>query len=145
MFCIVCGNGGATRNGDGMLCIAQSAASATAIEIAPLYCAKLRLRSRAMFNVTCSDYRAGGVLDADYVTWWNQLPHLTNAQVQYADAVFSYNGSMAQLRRRTGLDQVQACPVIELPAEKPDAIGVEQVPIEPTPNVPSCEASQIGV
>lgn len=70
---------------------------------------------------------------------------LTNAQVRYADAVLDYNGSLAQLRRRTGLDQVQSCPAIDLPAEKPEELGVGQVLIEPTPYRPSCEASQMGV
>ena len=70
---------------------------------------------------------------------------LTNAQIRYADAVLNYNGSLAQLRRRTGLDQVQSCPAIDLPAEKPEALGVGQILIEPTPYRPSCEASQMGV
>ena len=70
---------------------------------------------------------------------------LTNAQVRYADAVLNYNGSLAQLRRRTGLDQVQSCPAIDLPAEKPEELGVGQVLIEPTPYRSSCEASQMGV
>ena len=26
------------------------------------------------YKVTCSDYRAGGVLDADIITWWEQEP-----------------------------------------------------------------------
>ncbi len=70
---------------------------------------------------------------------------LTNAQIRYADAVFSYNSTIAQLRRRTGLDQIQACPTTSLPAEKPDEIGLEIVPIEPAPNLPGCESSPVSL
>ena len=69
---------------------------------------------------------------------------LTSALIRHADAVVLYNQSMAQLQRRTGLDQVQACPAIDLPAEKPET-DFERVLIEPVPNAPSCEASQTGV
>lgn len=75
-----------TRNGDGMACFASAAASAVAVEMNEAYCAKLRTRStRArgggpLFGVQCSDYRTAR-LDADFVTWWQQLPHLCNEGV----------------------------------------------------------------
>lgn len=69
---------------------------------------------------------------------------LTSAEVRYADAVLSYNGSLAELRRRTGLDQVKACPPLNLPGKKPEVDRMESVPIEPAPNTPACEASQLG-
>ena len=69
---------------------------------------------------------------------------LTSALISHADAVVFYNQSMAQLQRRTGLDQVQACPAIDLSTEKPET-DFERVLIEPVPNAPSCEASQTGV
>ena len=69
---------------------------------------------------------------------------LTSAEVRYADAVLSYNASLAELRRRTGLDQVKACPPLNLPGKKPEVDRMESVPIEPDPNTPACEASQLG-
>ncbi len=68
---------------------------------------------------------------------------LTSAQQRYANAVSDYNLALASLKRRTGLDQVVMCPPLNLPAEKP--LEEEQILIEPTPNLPACEASQIGV
>ncbi len=64
---------------------------------------------------------------------------LTNAEVRYADAINAYNVSIAELRRRTGLDQVLACPALNLPATKPTQADID-VPIEPQPNRPPCEA-----
>ena len=53
-----------TRNGDGMACFARVAKTATAVELSPPYCAKLRERSQIVeresgrgFRVVCSDYR----------------------------------------------------------------------------------------
>lgn len=75
-----------TRNGDGMLCFASVASRAVAIELDPAYCAALRERSRLnvdYFDVVCSDYRSpasAAAIDADYITWWQQPPHLHNAR-----------------------------------------------------------------
>jgi len=74
-----------TRNGDGMSCFTLHAKKATAIEMARRYCTSLESRSATIaaahpgrgFKVTCSDYRRGGVVDADIITWWEQAP-LTN-------------------------------------------------------------------
>ena len=65
---------------------------------------------------------------------------LTEAQVRYADAINAYNVSIAELRRRTGLDQVLACPALNLPATKPSQADIV-VPIEPQPNRLPCEVS----
>ena len=70
---------------------------------------------------------------------------LTRAQLRYVGAISDYNRSIAELRRYTGLDQVASCPTLRLPAEKPEESGVEAIPIEPAPNIPACEASQMGV
>ena len=64
---------------------------------------------------------------------------LTKAEVSYANAITEYNISIAELRRRTGLDQVLACPVLNLPSTKPDQVEVD-IPIDPQPNRPACEA-----
>ena len=74
-----------TRNGDGMGCFAIHARKATAIEYSKPYCISLENRSRALaktnpehfgksraYEVACSDYRQGGVLDGDYITWWER-------------------------------------------------------------------------
>ena len=75
-----------TRNGDGMACFALSAQKAIAIEYDEKYCRQLRNLSTAIeaqhpgksFQVTCSDFRKGGVLDADIITWWEMGPALLN-------------------------------------------------------------------
>ncbi len=64
---------------------------------------------------------------------------LTRAEVSYANAITDYNISIARLRRRTGLDQVLACPALNLPATKQTQEDID-VPIEPRPNRPACEA-----
>lgn len=61
---------------------------------------------------------------------------LTQAEVRYANAVASYNISLAELRRRTGLEQVQLCAPQNLPAIKPvvgeaDAVSVGTRPLQP--------------
>ena len=68
---------------------------------------------------------------------------LTQAEVRYADAITTYNTSLAQLRRRTGLDQVVACPAVSLTGMKPAEDQNYSVPIEPTTNLPACQASVI--
>ena len=62
---------------------------------------------------------------------------LTNAELRYAGAIKAYNTSLAQLRRRTGLDALVACNAVSLPAMKQE---LEQplIPIEPTPLKSAC-------
>ena len=69
---------------------------------------------------------------------------LTRAQLNYVDAIALYNITISELRRRTGLDQVDACPEVELPAAKPQPPSSEEIPIEPSPNIPACQASFLG-
>jgi OMF family outer membrane factor len=64
---------------------------------------------------------------------------LTRAEVNYANAITDYNVSIAELMRRTGLDQVLACPALNLPATKPNQVDLD-IPIDPQPNRPACEA-----
>jgi len=71
-----------TRNGDGISCFAQVARRATAIELSPAYCKKLRERSGRLHNSTgrhfavdCRSYRNAD-LDADVITWWAEEPIL---------------------------------------------------------------------
>lgn len=67
---------------------------------------------------------------------------LTRAEVSYSNAITNYNKRLAQLRRRTGLDLVLACPPQSLPAAKP--VDEAPIPIEPTPLIPACQAA-VGV
>jgi OMF family outer membrane factor len=69
---------------------------------------------------------------------------LTRAQLRYVTALADYNISIAELRRRTGLDQVAACPPLDLPGEPAQPGAAEEIPIEPTPNIPACQASLLG-
>jgi Outer membrane protein len=67
---------------------------------------------------------------------------LTNAEVRFSRAITDYNKRLAELRRRTGLDQVSACPARTLPAVKP--VGVSDIPVEPARLLPACEAANPG-
>lgn len=65
---------------------------------------------------------------------------LTQAEVRYSSAIADYNRNLADLRRRTGLDQIALCPAVNLPSTKPVVPGVTDVPVEPQPLVPACQA-----
>ncbi len=64
---------------------------------------------------------------------------LTSAEIGYAQAIRRYNTNLAELRRRTGLDALIACPTNALPSQKPEAAGIE-MPIEPIPLKSACTA-----
>jgi outer membrane factor, OMF family len=65
---------------------------------------------------------------------------LTQAEVRYSNAIADYNKRLAELQRRTGLDQISTCPAPTLPAQKPVVIGASDVPVEVQPLVPACQA-----
>lgn len=65
---------------------------------------------------------------------------LTQAEVSYARAVTDYNRRLAELRRRTGLDQVAFCQPPSLPSSKPATDPTTQIPIEPQPLLPACQS-----
>lgn len=67
---------------------------------------------------------------------------LTQAEVRYSNSITDYNKRLAELRRRTGLDQVAGCTPQSLPAVKP--AGASDVPVEPTPLIPACQAAAQG-
>jgi outer membrane factor, OMF family len=67
---------------------------------------------------------------------------LTQAEVRFSNSITDYNKRLAELRRRTGLDQVAACTPRSLPAIKP--AGASDVPVEPTPLIPACQAAARG-
>ncbi len=65
---------------------------------------------------------------------------LTQAEVRWSAAIADYNVSLARLRRFTGLDQIAICPRPNLPAARPAAEASSQVPVEPNPLLPACNA-----
>jgi outer membrane factor, OMF family len=65
---------------------------------------------------------------------------LTQAEVRYANAITFYNNALAELRRRTGLDQIAFCQQPSLPATRPLVQGAVNVPLEPQPLLPACRA-----
>jgi OMF family outer membrane factor len=65
---------------------------------------------------------------------------LTQAEVRYANAITDYNRRLAELRRRTGLDQIALCARPELPATRPPVEGADDVPVEPLPLQAPCPA-----
>ena len=67
---------------------------------------------------------------------------LTNAEVRFSNAITDYNKRWAELRRRTGLDQIVTCPAQTLPAVKP--VGASDVPVEPSRLLPACQAANPG-
>jgi OMF family outer membrane factor len=69
----------------------------------------------------------------------NNQRDLTQAEIRYASALSRYNTFLAELRRRTGLDQIVECRAPYLPAIKPSSDD-SPVPVTPTPLVPACMA-----
>ena len=76
-----------TRNGDGINCFARVAKSAVAIEMDPEYCKKLKARSQELksgglrsYSIHCGMYQEN-TPDADIYTWWQQAPHLVDAEM----------------------------------------------------------------
>lgn len=99
------------------------------------------LSSRESLRLARLRFQAGVTTQREVVDTQRDL---TQAQVRYADAILLYNNSIAQLRRRTGLDQVETCQVSQLPAERPAEDDTYVVPIDPSPNRPACIASQVA-
>ena len=62
----------------------------------------------------------------------------TTAEVDYSIAVTTYNTNVAQLRRRTGLDQVLRCTQTKLPALPPNKDPITDVPVIPVPTNSPC-------
>jgi OMF family outer membrane factor len=67
---------------------------------------------------------------------------LTQAEVRYANAITDYNRALAELRRRTGLDQIALCARPDLPAAKPLVEAASDVPVEPQPLQAPCPAAR---
>ena len=62
----------------------------------------------------------------------------TTAEVDYSRAVTTYNTNVAQLKRRTGLDQVLRCTPTKLPPLPPNKDPITDVPVIPVPTNSPC-------
>ena len=72
----------------------------------------------------------------------NNQRDLTQAEVRHSNAISDYNRRLAELRRRTGLDQIALCTPPALPAVKPKFEGVSNVPVEQPALLPACQAAK---
>lgn len=97
--------------------------------------------SREALRLTRLRFQAGVTTQREVV---DSQRDLTQAEVRYAQAVTNYNKTLAQIRRRTGLDQIALCKAPSLPAVKPIDPDTIAVPVEPTPLSPACAAPSIG-
>ena len=72
----------------------------------------------------------------------NTQRDLTQAEVRFSNSITDYNKRLAELSRRTGLDQVVGC--------TPQPLGVikspsaSDIPVEPIPLIPACQAAARG-
>jgi OMF family outer membrane factor len=72
----------------------------------------------------------------------NNQRDLTQAEVRHSNAISDYNRRLAELRRRTGLDQIALCTPPALPSVKPKLEGVSNVPVEQPALLPACQAAK---
>jgi OMF family outer membrane factor len=72
----------------------------------------------------------------------NNQRDLTQAEVRHSNAISDYNKRLAELRRRTGLDQIVLCTPPSLPGAKPNVDGASRVPVEQPPLQPACQAAK---
>ncbi|MFM1812177.1 MAG: hypothetical protein RLZZ336_1115 [Cyanobacteriota bacterium] len=72
----------------------------------------------------------------------NNQRDLTQAEVRHSNAISDYNRRLAELRRRTGLDQIALCSPPVLPAVKPKLSGLSNVPVEQPALQPACQAAK---
>lgn len=98
------------------------------------------IASRESLRLARLRFQAGVSTQREVV---NHQRDLTQAEVRYATAKTSYNKSLAQLRRRTGLDEIQKCEPLELPSSKLEDDEIANVPIEPVPIRLACQASKL--
>ncbi len=96
------------------------------------------LASRESLRLSRLRFQAGVTTQREVV---NSQRDLTQAEVRYADSITTYNISLAQLRRRTGLDSIKVCKVKDLPSAKLEADEFIDVPIEPSEFKPTCQVA----
>lgn len=96
------------------------------------------LSSRESLRLARLRFQAGVTTQREVVD--NQRD-LTQAELRYADSLAQYNNSLAELRRRTGLDQIAVCQPPDLSAVKPLEDETYSVPVPPEPLPPACKAT----
>ncbi len=95
------------------------------------------LSSRESLRLARLRFQAGVTTQREVVD--NQRD-LTQAQLRYAQSLRDYNSGLADLRRRTGLDQIAICQSPKLSAIKPLEDETYTVPVPPEPLPPACSA-----
>ena len=77
----------------------------------------------------------------------NNQRDLTEAEVRYSDAISSYNSSLSELQRRTGINHISACGPRSITPQTNNSenIGAESIPIEPYPVLPACKVSDFNL
>ncbi len=98
------------------------------------------LASRESLRLARLRFQAGVTTQREVV---NNQRDLTQAEVRYSDAITNYNRSLSQLQRRTGIDPVKACESKISTSSEVDKDNLIDMPIEPFPLIPACEASTI--
>ena len=98
------------------------------------------LASRESLRLARLRFQAGVTTQREVV---NNQRDLTQAEVRYSDAITTYNQSISQLRRRTGIDHIKACETKEYISSKKDNDDLIDMPIDPFPLIPACDASTI--
>ena len=97
------------------------------------------LTARESLRLSRLRFQAGVTTQREVVD--NQRDLNTSLQT-YANSMLTYNTSLFQLRRRTGLDHIEACNSPDLPAQKSTALYESiDVPIKPIPLKPACNSS----
>ena len=95
------------------------------------------LSSRESLRLARLRFQAGVTTQREVVDTQRDL---TTAEVRHALAISDYNKRLADMRRRTGLDQIAICQSPSLPSTKPRVEGASDVPVEPLPLLPACSA-----
>jgi len=93
------------------------------------------LSSREAYRLSVLRFQAGVGTQRQVID--NQRD-VTQAEVQYTDSIADYNTTLAELRRRTGLDAIARCIPPELPASPPAKDPYTDVPVFATPITEPC-------
>ncbi len=94
------------------------------------------LTSRESLRLSLLRVQAGVSTQREVI---NNQQDLTRAELAYTDAIRTYNTSLAELRRRTGLDALLPCGTPNRPATKAES-EISDIPIEPTSIPSACPA-----
>ena len=93
------------------------------------------LSSREAYRLSVLRFQAGVGTQRQVID--NQRD-VTTAEVTYADSISDYNTTLAELRRRTGLDAIARCIPPDLPADPPEKDPMTDVPVFATPITEPC-------